>query len=143
MENWIITRERGMEILKPTKLGYLNYEDLITLNALHNAMQYVEHICEVRDVSYIGSRDGAQSFKDFFLADIGPGEEVLLITDPLHDEKVLAYFKTEDLFDVCNWYEATLKWSFFDYSDYCLIIPRLNLIKFLHDEPIVIVYKVD
>ncbi|SFO51946.1 hypothetical protein SAMN05428949_5539 [Chitinophaga sp. YR627] len=30
-----------MEILKPTKLEYLNYEDLITLNALHNAMQYV------------------------------------------------------------------------------------------------------
>lgn len=51
-------------------------------------------------------------------------------------------FKASELFDMSDWYEDTYNWSFFGDDDYCLIVPRLNVIKFLHDEPLVVTYQV-
>lgn len=147
--NWLISIAYSMEILQSTKLSFLKYSDLVSMNDLSDAFNTIEnktvkgygieqwaaYTAEVLELN-------ATKFGEFFFAGIDPDEEVLLITDPGQMKEVMFRFSVKELFSFANWYERYMKYEFYDFSQYTVIFPNLNTIRFYHDNGVIVEYAV-
>ncbi|SHN08287.1 hypothetical protein [Chitinophaga sp. CF418] len=137
---WVISSETAMESLSKTKLNFLTYSDLTYLNSLYSALQTVNNEYHRKQIPnwYLfttGQQElGVSDFKSFFFDGIDDTEQVFLFSDEGHDNGCFFIFDANDLISFSYWYEQRFNMNFFQFSDYILIVPRLDIIKFNDDE---------
>ncbi|RBL91484.1 hypothetical protein [Chitinophaga flava] len=135
--DWIISREEAIGRLRNTKLDFLVYEDLISSNALFDAMlglrfkkierKAIEGWNANKDLTLL-------DFADFFFPSVGERESILLISDEGHVKKWVFALSINEMTSFANWYEDYFNREFFEYGDYLVVFPCLNMIRHIDDE---------
>lgn len=137
---WIIDSNVVMDRLKSTKLGFLKYEDLTYENYLMKSIGEVDHKYERRQTSnwydFTSGRCDltVQRFKEHLLRGISSEEHFLLFTDEGHGMKWLFTLLVNDLDNFADWYEDYFNREFYEFSEYVLIFPNLDMVIFNDDE---------
>ncbi|NML37504.1 hypothetical protein HHL17_09910 [Chitinophaga sp. G-6-1-13] len=138
---WVLSRERAIEELQTTKLKFLTYSDLIYSNSLFEKMERIDNKDLKRTIIPTWCRYQNEEmelknedFFSFFFGDIGMEELTFLITDEGHDNGWVFQFLVKDFAGFSKWYEASFARDFFQFSDYLVVYPSLNMIRLLDDE---------
>lgn len=149
-KHWIISNEEAIRQLQSTRLNFLKYGDLVDLNGLDGAMAKIDTKVENSYGMHLWNEYvsgelemDVEAFGRFFLANIDPEETVILITDPGQMKGITFRFLVKELVPFAEWYTQYMKSEFYDFSQYTVIFPNLNTVRFYHDEGVLYEYIIN
>lgn len=146
---WILSRTAAIESLKDTQLNFVKYSDLVNFNALWDTMGEISNKRFKRKkipdwIDYqLGKKDlSREDFYRFFFNDLDESEVVLIVTDEGHRKEWVFKIFVHEFMAFSEWHEEYFCMDFFQFSDYLVVFPDLNKIRYMHDEGLIMEYEV-